>query len=661
MGKPLAIKILDITKPKKPEGIYIIDGKQTLLEGLIAFYSTIKPGDEPLTTKKGKLSFERIVRTLDEKNIPYQKIFTLDDNLLQRVETALHCYIYNLPSFTVALLFAIEFENELIMPDSEEESIAPSHKVLGNFNFYVSRSKVETPAIDPEFLKSILLSASQINFYHLQLLSLFYDTVWDKVLQIQDFASLFTREEAIQIFEKVFVPKPCEDEAIITPGWMRLLCMAKEADVVYNKFLDKVKEIIINTFYLQKIDTDLDAHGCEKILQRLLCEKKPEVFIISNSKSYRFPSSIACSALLRKKLETANDFTLMMILSVLMGCIEGFHKSLQEQGCSTSPSKITQLDIRQETFEFFLIKLKTLIKNYFSSSPFMVLLFYSIPYMILDDSPHKRKEKLGKIFFHHFNDFLLSIPDKLLRKQRFKKVIRVDDLILVMLLSTKLDATLMETLVEKCLKIENFPLEIFLFHPEIRKCKTYEKLVLKVAKSERRVVGYIETLETVKNKRKFSNLHLPLQDYELIYSDIKKNISISVVKKLLQRKYVINGIEDKMKILAVSSEEDRINFKRHLILKEVGLHRGDLPDVLNVVLNTCKVYSLYDLIKFTREISKQTDDNEFEVFARMLSEFAEVTNRYISVSTKSSEWFLKNVNVDHVISVLRKVIKKQSS
>ena len=647
MLEPLAIKISNITKPKTTESIYIINRQQDSLERFVVIYSTIGPREEVLAINKNEISFRQIIEILKRGKVPYQEIFTLDNNFLKKVESEYRKLNQCLFSLVVAFLLLIE---------SKERPTIVTHERLNYLVSLSSYGETEKWAIDPKFLKSILLSASRINFCYLQLLSIFYDTIWNDILQIQDFASLFTKEEATQIFNKVFVPKFSEDKIMVTPGWVKLLCMAKEIDIVYKKFFNKVREVIVSTSSLREARTSADTHECEKVFRKLLHEKKPKVFV--TGKSYRPLPSIIHSAFPKGLLETDNDFTLTILLLIMTNCIEKFHESLQMQGCSIPPLKVIQFNMKQETFEFFLTELKTLIKNYFSLSPFMILLFYSIPYMILS-SPYRGKESLGKIFFHHFNDLLLSVSDKLLKEQRFKRIVDINNPILAMLLLATPDVNLIENLTEKCLKIKNFPLEVFLFYPEIRKCKTYEKLILKVAKSERRVIDYIEALKIIESKEEVSDLpSLPQkykQEYELIYSDIKKNIPMNVIKRVLQRKYTIDGIEDKIKVLAITSKEDRTSFKRHLMLKEMGLHKGSIPEIIDTIFKIHKVSSLYDFIKFIGRTTRKMNNNELEIFAQMLSCFVGITGSYVYVASRSSKSLLENLNINHAISMLRKV------
>jgi len=633
--KPLAIEIPNVIEPTA-KSVYIINGQYTFLEDSLVFYSAVGPGEEVSTIDKSKLSFEQVIEILKKNNIPYQEIFKLDTSFLGEVRQARYASTTNLHALTTALLFTIESE--------EEPSFVPLWGTLDCLPLYDTKNP---QIVSPKFLKSILLSTSRINFYHLQLLSVPYDIIWNDISQNQDFSDLFTKEEATQIYKKVFVPEFSKDEVIISPGWMKLFCMIEKADTVYEKLLSQVKKVGVNPFLLCKIRKDTNTYGCEKIILRLLHRKKPKVLIVE-----RYPQSIHPT--IQQPLESnslSKTIALLILIQHVRECEEWFHTNDKKFWYF---SEIERFNIEQETFDFLVAELKTLIKNYFSSSPFMVSSFYVIPYM-LSGSFSLHDEKFGRSFFYHFKDFLFSLPNTLLKRQTFKKISYFNKPVLTMLVSAKPDVSLVEALIEKCIDIKNFPLEIFLFYPEIRKCKNYNKLVLRVAKSEKRIIGYVEMFKMIESEEDLFDLPSLLEKYKTIYLDVRKNIPINTVRRVLQRKYVIDGIEDKIKVLAVSSEKDRIGFKRYSILKEVGLRKGDIHDVVYTILKTHKVSCFYDLVKFVGEAARKMSDNEFDFFLQLISWFVGVSGNYVYTTPKDSDQFLRNVNIEHAISALRKL------
>ena len=171
------------------------------------------------------------------------------------------------------------------------------------------------------------------------------------------------------------------------------------------------------------------------------------------------------------------------------------------------------------------------------------------------------------------------------------------------------------------------------------------------------MINYIELLKIIERDKEFYDMTSLPKEYEAIYSDVKENIPINVVRKILQKRYVIDGIENKVKVLALSSEKDRIMFKRYLILKEVGLHKGDIHEVVNIILDTHKVFSLYDLIKFVGECAKKMNNDEFEFLTQMLSCFIKISRSHVHITLEDSNAFLKNINIEHAISALRKIKK----
>jgi len=636
--KPLAIEIPNVIEPTA-KSVYIINGQDTFLKHFLIFYSSVGPGEEVLTIGKSELSFEQVIEILKKNNIPYQEIFKLDTSFLEEVRRARRTYTTNLHALTTALLFTIESE--------EKPSFVPLWGTLDCLPLYDTKNP---QIVSPKFLKSILLSTSRINFYHLQLLSVPYDIIWNDISQGQDFADLFTKEEATQIYKKVFVPEFSKDEVIISPGWMRLFCMIEKADTVYEKLLSQVKKVEVNPFLLCKIRKDTNTYGCEKIISRLLREKKPEVSIVN-----RYPQPVhSVRSTVQQPLENnslSKTIALLILIQHVRECEEWFHTNDKKFWYF---SEIERFNIEQETFDFLIAELKTLIKNYFSSSPFMVSLFYIIPYMLFG-SFSLHDEKFGKSFFYHFKDFLFSLPNALLKEQVFRKISRFNKPILIMLASARLNISLIDDLTEKCINIKNFPLEVFLFYPEIRKCKNYDKLVLRVAKSEKRIIGYVEMFRMIESEKDLSDLPSLLEKYKTIYLDVRKNIPINIVRRVLQRKYVVDGIEDKIKVLAVSSEKDRIGFKRYSILKEVGLRKGDIHDVVYTILKTHAVSSFYDLVKLIGEAARKMNDKEFDFFVQLISQFVRVSGSYVYTAQGDSDLFLERVNVDHAISALRKI------
>jgi len=648
MSKLLVIKIPNIIEPTG-EDVYVMDGKyvDSKLKGALVFYSAAPPGKKPLTLGQTKLSFKQVTETLKKCNIPYREVSKFKPGFLTDVRQSHYASTYNLHSLVVALLLTVEFEEKLFFTSLQE--------ILEYLPLY---SKEEPRIISPKFLKPVLLSASRINFHHLQLLSISYDIVWNSISQGQDFASLFTKEEATQIYEKIFTPEPDKDDIIITPGWMRLFCKVKKADAVYEEFLSQVEKVRIHPLSFCRIRENLNTYGSERIILRLLYEKKPKVFIIS-----RFPQSgyLVRYPDMDKPLQNNNLAKAMSLLILVQHLIEleewlygkeiNFWHLVEVEGFTVEP----------ELFKSLIVELKTLIETYFSSSPFMVLLFCTIQYITFR---HTCSKESAKIFLDNLKDFLLSIPNSLLKRQVFnskkrtlKEIPYLNEFILATLLFAKPDVNLVETLIRKCVKIRNFPLEVFLFYPEVRKCKNYNKLVLKVATSGKRVINYIELLKIIERDKEFYDMTSLPKEYEAIYSDVKENIPINVVRKILQKRYVIDGIENKVKVLALSSEKDRIMFKRYLILKEVGLHKGDIHEVVNIILDTHKVFSLYDLIKFVGECAKKMNNDEFEFLTRMLSCFIKISRSHVHITLEDSNAFLKNINIEHAISALRKIKK----
>ena len=629
-----AIKIPNIIKPTVGD-VYVIDGEYMSLEDSLIIYSAAGPGERPIVIEKKleELSLEQVARILKRSNIPYQEVLNLDDALPKEIREKCSEHNYNLQSLIVALLFMVEFDESLYF--------AP---IWGTLDCLPSYNIDNAQIISPEFLKAVLLSASRINFYYLQLLSVPYDIIWNDISQNQDFASLFTRKEAAQIYEKVFIQKSRRNSIVVTPGWMRLFCMVEEPDAVYKRLLTQVEKIEVNPFSLCKIRKDVETYGCEKMILRLLHEKKPKILMTE-----KFPRSMHPD--MSKPLENSDLIKTLAPLSIIRYMEELEDWFRRRSVTFWRFSEMKRFAMKPETFESLVANLKTLIKDYFSSSPFMVLLFYAIPYITLNP-PYE--EEFGKVFFHHFNSFLLSLPDTLLKKQTFRKFSYFSKPVLIMLALAKPDMNLVEPLIERCRKIKGFPLEIFLFHPEIRKYKDYNRLVLKIARSGKRIISYIEMFEMIKHEKEFACLSPLLEEYKIIYSDVKQSIPMDVVEEVLQKKYVIDGVEDKVKILVITSKTDKIKFKRYLMLKEVGLQKGDVPDVVDAMFKMHGVSDLRSFVRFVGKSARKMDDKELEIFAEMLSWFVGIMGR-VQVASGNSKLFLKDLNIDYAISIIRKV------
>ena len=529
-------------------------------------------------------------------------------------------YYEHLTPLVVALLLTIE--------DKE-----PTPTLIDVVNISI-RSKRDNEITDKcfvnhEVIKSVLLSASKINFYKLQAISIPYDTVW-ATNEYSDFSNLFTKEEARKIYEKVFIP---DDRAFSTialsPGWVKLFLKAASFDEVYENYVSKADKVVLN--FLKEEPSEY-----KDVISKLIFEKTPMV-----------------------KIKRANYWSILpnegyasptMITLELISLLQDDYEELQKKsGCYFTRS--ISFKVNPDDYDEVLSNLKAYVKKHFLESPFLVQLFFSTVYVTACHEHTDKKKELISIFLNVFLDFLSSLPDKVLKEQKFREVNYLWPSYFTEALLTALNEfDKVNELAKKCLLIKNFPLEIFLLRNGIRKCEVYQRLVSKVASSDQRFIGYIVGFWEAES--------LDLNPDEAVYSDLVERASLKLLQRVLDKKYVIRYAENKLKLMSVMSESDRINVKRNLILNELGRYRGTLPEALiRVLKENCKVETFYDFIKFTRKVAEQTTEEEFDVFAKMMSEFFGLSqgSSYLEIKYNKDKDFLRNADVDYVLSLIKKI------
>ena len=86
----------------------------------------------------------------------------------------------------------------------------------------------------------------------------------------------------------------------------------------------------------------------------------------------------------------------------------------------------------------------------------------------------------------------------------------------------------------------------------------------------------------------------------------------------------------KLKVLSMTSEDDRVRCKKYLVLKdwnfkkvgkinEIDLDQTDLSDVVKRILDAYDVWRFKDLIKLMGEVYEVANEEEFKVFAKMIN------------------------------------------
>jgi len=86
----------------------------------------------------------------------------------------------------------------------------------------------------------------------------------------------------------------------------------------------------------------------------------------------------------------------------------------------------------------------------------------------------------------------------------------------------------------------------------------------------------------------------------------------------------------KLKVLSMTSEDDRVRYKKYLVLKdwnfkkvgkinEIDLDQTDLSDVVKRILDVYDVWRFKDLIKLMGEVYEVANEEEFKIFAKMIN------------------------------------------
>ena len=86
----------------------------------------------------------------------------------------------------------------------------------------------------------------------------------------------------------------------------------------------------------------------------------------------------------------------------------------------------------------------------------------------------------------------------------------------------------------------------------------------------------------------------------------------------------------KLKVLSMTSEDDRVRYKKYLVLKdwnfkkvgkinEIDLDQTDLSDVVKRILDAYDVWRFKDLIKLMGEVYEVANEEEFKIFAKMIN------------------------------------------
>ena len=634
-----------------------------------------------------KLSIEDVRKALKKSGIFYREDYSIDQSIYSELKSE-----YSWLKFSRSKKVSNLTAYSLFRLESDDFDFFDDFNSYHEGNFYYEREKLAT--FNPKIVKSILLSASRVNFEPFHLIATTYDLIWCDFFDKKDFSEFFTKEEAKVLYSKLFNPGVSQ-VFHLSPGWMRLLGKSgASSEEVYQKFFksnDPQKTFFSLRPFLRLLRRDCETYDLEKNVLKLLHEKPFKIDELEVDLPSSTQTSKSTNVSLEKTLATTLAWTFLTRLNAMLGDPK---KTSLEVSIDYHP--FDEVNFNLKSYDSALDELKVLIKKHFNKSSsfkdvsfssfddedvnpkdFKAFSFYCLPsVLVCREKNEKKKKEFGKIFLKHFDDFLSSLKN--LKEQKVRRIKLVNETF-VKTLPFDADVQTIDSLVEKCLKIKNFPLEVFLFYPKIRSCKTYEKLLNKVARSESGLVFYEELLDKVKDEvqkeikttstastlrdtlRQFldqQTLKNVLKEYDQVNLDLKNRIPAGVLSKVVGR-YALNGVEDKLKVLSLTSEEDAINYKKYLVLKEVGLKRGRIPDVVNALLKTHKAWNFRNFLKFVGRVYEVTTEDEFEVFTEMLSRYVQIySGSHVFVVQKDSNSFLKTVNFQSLLSLLRKVKEK---
>ena len=642
------------------------------------------------------LSIEDVKKALKKSGIFYREDYSIDQSIYSELKSKYSWIKFsrskNISNLTAYSLFRLE---------SDDFDFFDNFNFYNDGDFHYEREKLTT--FNPKLVKSILLSASKVNFEPFHLIATTYDLIWCDFFDKKDFSEFFTKEEAKVLYFKLFNPGVSQ-VFHLSPGWMRLLGKSgASSEEVYQKFfkINKPRKTFFSLHpFLRLLHRDCETYDLEKNVLKLLHEKpfridelEVEEEVEEPEKNLPRPTQTSKSTNVSLEKTLATTLAWAFLTRLINAMLENPRKTSLE-----TPTSYYVFDVSFDlkSYDSALDELKVLIKKHFNKSSsfkdvsfssfddenvnpkdFKAFSFYCLPLaFVYYEKDEKKKKEFGKIFLKHFNDFLSSLED--LKEQKGKRIKLVNETF-VKTLPFDADVQTIDSLVEKCLKIKNFPLEVFLFYPKIRSCQTYEKLLNKVARSESGLVFYEELLDKVKDEvqkeikttstastlrdalQQFldqQTLKNVLKEYDQVNLDLKNRIPAGVLSKVVS-KYALNGVEDKLKVLSLTSEEDAINYKKYLMLKEVGLKRGKVHDVLDVLLQTHQAWNFKNFLKFVGRVYEVTTEDEFEVFTEMLSRYVQIySGSHIFVVQKDSNSFLETVNFQSLLSLLRKIKEK---